>query len=148
MACLSPRRVTKALPASSRHNTILHPVKRIKPSVPRACNMHELSIATAIVETAQRHAEGKPIEGITVRIGPFSGVVKESLVFYLDLLLEEKERPKAHIEIIHAKANATCPCGASFQISSAMTPCPSCGDYNIRCSDGRDCTIESIEVTS
>lgn len=110
--------------------------------------MHELSIATAIVETAQSHAAGKSIEGITVRIGPFSGVVRESLVFYLDLLLEEKETPKARIEIIHSKANAVCSCGASFQISSAMTPCPSCGGFNITCSDGPDCTIESIEVTS
>ena len=110
--------------------------------------MHELSIATAIVETAQSHAKGQNIEGITVRIGPFSGVVKDSLVFYLELLLEEKEKPKARIEVVHSKANATCPCGASFQISSAMTPCPSCGDFNIKCSDGRDCTIESIEVTS
>ena len=44
--------------------------------------MHELSIASAIVATAEKHAGGSAVSVVTVRAGRLRQVVPESLEFY------------------------------------------------------------------
>jgi hydrogenase nickel incorporation protein HypA/HybF len=50
--------------------------------------MHELSIALSLVELACEEAErlqARRVEALHVRVGPFSGVVKEALLFSFDI---------------------------------------------------------------
>ena len=48
--------------------------------------MHELSLASAIVDTVERHAEGRPVRVIALRVGALRQVVPESPEFYLEIL--------------------------------------------------------------
>ena len=52
--------------------------------------MHELSIASAMVNTASRHADGRPVTLVTVHIGALRQVVPESLDFYLEIVSEAR----------------------------------------------------------
>ena len=46
--------------------------------------MHELSLAVAIVELVERHAGGRPVEAVNVRVGAMRQVVPRSLSFQFE----------------------------------------------------------------
>ena len=48
--------------------------------------MHELSISSAIVDTALRHADGRRVTVVDVRLGALRQVVPESLGFYFEIV--------------------------------------------------------------
>ncbi len=50
--------------------------------------MHELSIAEAIVAIAERHAGGRPVTRVRVRVGHLRQVVRRSLHFAFELLTD------------------------------------------------------------
>lgn len=53
--------------------------------------MHELSIAVSLVEAAEEEAAKRGAAGVSavhLRLGPLSGVQKESLLFSYDLATE------------------------------------------------------------
>ena len=47
--------------------------------------MHELSLATGIVETVVRHAAGRRVTAVQMKIGTMRQVVPESLDFYFGI---------------------------------------------------------------
>ncbi len=51
--------------------------------------MHELAVAQAIVAAAERHAEGRPVSVVRVRVGRLRQVVPEYLSFYLEVAAKE-----------------------------------------------------------
>ena len=48
--------------------------------------MHELSISSAIVDTALRHAGGRRVTLVELRVGALRQVVPESLGFYFEIV--------------------------------------------------------------
>jgi len=48
--------------------------------------VHELSIAEAVVEIALRHAAGRPVERVELRVGHLRQVVPSALEFAFELL--------------------------------------------------------------
>ena len=48
--------------------------------------MHELSLAQALLDLAQKNAQGKRILALRVRVGALSGVVTDSLSFAFEMI--------------------------------------------------------------
>jgi len=48
--------------------------------------MHELALSRAIVDAALRHAGGRPVEIVHVRLGSFRQAVPGSLAFYFEIV--------------------------------------------------------------
>ncbi len=48
--------------------------------------MHELSLASAIVDTVERHADGRSVSVISMSVGALRQVVPDSLEFYVELV--------------------------------------------------------------
>ncbi len=46
--------------------------------------VHELSVASAVVDTATRHADGRRVTAVQLRVGHLRQVVPDSLAFYFD----------------------------------------------------------------
>jgi len=63
--------------------------------------MHELSIATGIVEVAVEEGEryGGRVEVVHLKLGALSGVVREALEFSWDLACQETPLAGARLEI-------------------------------------------------
>ncbi len=108
--------------------------------------MHELSVATEILDVAQRYAQGKPIRKIVIKAGPLSGVVKESLEFYLNLLFEDKGIKGAVADIQQVPCEAKCSCGNTYETPDPLSACPVCGGLDREFRGGKDCLVDSIEV--
>jgi hydrogenase nickel incorporation protein HypA/HybF len=64
--------------------------------------VHELGIATSVIEAVRREAERRPgarVTKIGMRIGPFAGVDRESLTFCFEALVKDTELQAAELAI-------------------------------------------------
>jgi len=61
--------------------------------------MHELALSRAIVDAALRHAEGRPVEVVHVRVGSMRQAAPASLAFYFEIVAQDTDCAGATLEI-------------------------------------------------
>jgi hydrogenase nickel incorporation protein HypA/HybF len=77
--------------------------------------VHELSISSAIVNTAERHAAGRKVTAVEVRVGSLRQVVPESLGFYFEIVARDTVCADARLELESVAALLRCPdCGREW----------------------------------
>ena len=113
--------------------------------------MHELSIATAVIDEVSKHvagAGGGRVLAITLRIGRLSCVQEEPLRFCFDLARADTELSGARLEIIDVPVRIWCPaCGAERELPGVQSlACPECGRLSGDIRAGRELDLESIEM--
>ena len=127
--------------------------------------MHELSLSGAIVHTVERHAEGRRVTVVSMRIGTLRQVVPASLTFYFDIVARGTVCEGARLE--HELVGALLRCGecrrewdpAPSPIATHGGPleampglpsfrCPECGGAGAEVLSGGEFEVESIEVES
>jgi hydrogenase nickel incorporation protein HypA/HybF len=94
--------------------------------------MHELSIATSIIEIAEAQARAhcsKSIRTIRLRLGEFTSVVREALEFSFEVARQGTLAEHATLEIETVPLVARCAkCGAVKQPAHEIClVCPGCG---------------------
>ncbi len=130
--------------------------------------MHELALAGAVIDTAERHAGGRRVLVVRLRLGELRQVVPDSLSFYFEHVARGTLCEGASLEWEAVAANLACAaCGASWALVSAtpvpgsatwgQTPpggvrprvsfrCPQCGGADVGIQSGDEFEVESIEV--
>lgn len=121
--------------------------------------MHELAIAEAILDAAERHAEGRRITVVRVRVGRLRQVVPESLGFYADLAAELRPGCEgAAFEWETVDALLKCRnCGSTWDPAPPPAHengelvvrfrCPRCDSSDHEVISGDDVVVESIDVS-
>jgi hydrogenase nickel incorporation protein HypA/HybF len=109
--------------------------------------MHEYAVAAGIVDAALESAAGRRIERMSLTVGLFSGVFADSLRFYLELIFEDKRLPVPELVLAHPPAGCRCDCGREYELARVLDPCPACGGHRRTILSGRDCVVESLEVS-
>jgi len=109
--------------------------------------MHELSLATGIVETVIRHAEGRRVTSVQMRVGTLRQVVPESLDFYFGICSRDSlcEGAELEQEIIRAKLRCNS-CGREWELDLPDFRCLSCSTGEVEVIAGTEFEVESIEV--
>src|SRR5439155_26703732 len=113
--------------------------------------MHELSIATAIVERAEELARqhgGRSVSSVRVRVGEMAGVVPDALRFSFDVAREGTVLDSARLVVEDVPARAHCaPCDAEFPVGTPpFLWCPACDRPTTRLLSGRELDITAIEL--
>ena len=109
--------------------------------------MHELSVASAIVDTAIRHADGRRVTVVSVCAGQLRQVVPESLAFYFEHVARDTVCDGARLELEVVPARLLCDaCAHDWQLDQAVFRCPACGGGEVRVSSGDELEVESIEI--
>ena len=113
--------------------------------------MHELSIATAVIDEVSKHvagAGGGRVLAITLRIGRLSCVQEGALRFCFDLASADTKLSGARLEIIDVPVRIWCPsCGAEQELPGVQSlACPECGRLSGDIRAGRELDLESIEL--
>ncbi len=110
--------------------------------------MHELSVASAVIDTATRHAEGRRVTAVQLRVGHLRQVVPDSLAFYFEQVAVGTlcEGARLEQEVVPA-ALACAACDHGWELDAAMFRCPRCGSADVRITAGNELSVESIEVT-
>ena len=98
--------------------------------------MHELSIASAILERAKAVSEKNQnarVTKVAVRIGELSGVESDALRFGFEALCKGTPMEVTALDIEFCKRKQQCQgCGAKFEPESYITTCPRCGgDHSV-----------------
>ena len=109
--------------------------------------MHELSVSSAIVDTAVRHAEGRRVTSVQVRLGRLRQVIPASLAFYFELVSRETVCDGARLDQEVVPAALRCRgCERSWEIEFPDFRCPACGRADVEVVSGEEFEVESIEV--
>ncbi len=110
--------------------------------------MHELSIATSIIDIAEDFAKDKDVAKICkieVEVGKLSGVVRDNLVFALEIAVKETILKGAEIIIDEIEGRSVCnSCRTEFVNNDWYTPCPKCGSLDFIITGGKELRVKSI----
>ena len=109
--------------------------------------MHELSVASAIVDTATRHADGRRVTSVQLRVGHLRQVVPESLAFYFEHVARGTPCEGARLEQQVVPAVLECDdCRYVWELDEAAFRCPLCNSGAVRVAGGDELEVESIEI--
>jgi hydrogenase nickel incorporation protein HypA/HybF len=109
--------------------------------------VHELAIASAVLESVLRHAAGREVSAVKLRVGHLRQVVPDSLEFYWDIVTRDGvcEGSVLEQEVIAARLECTA-CSREWEIELPVFRCPTCGGADVRVAAGDELEVESIEV--
>lgn len=109
--------------------------------------MHELSLSSAIVDTVVRHAAGRRVKVVTMRIGWLRQVVPDSLEFYFGFVARETVCDGARLECTAVPARLRCEdCKVEWELDAPAFRCDGCGSAGVTVISGNEFEVESIDV--
>ncbi len=109
--------------------------------------MHELSIAEAIVDIALRHADGRKVRRVEVKVGHLRQVVPTALEFAFELLSTGTPLEGAELAVEAVPARGRCrACGAETTMTTFPLQCSSCGGLNLKLMTGEELLVDALEL--
>jgi hydrogenase nickel incorporation protein HypA/HybF len=109
--------------------------------------VHELSIASAVLETALRHAGGRRVTTVSVRAGAMRQVVPRSLEFYFDVVARDTPCEDAELRLIEIETELRCrACDLRWSPQIPAFRCPACGGAEVTITAGQELDVDYIEV--
>jgi hydrogenase nickel incorporation protein HypA/HybF len=109
--------------------------------------MHELSLSSAIVNTVVKHAAGRRVSVVTLRVGRLRQVVPDTLDFYFGFVARDTvcEGARLDQEIVPALLHCA-PCERRWEVEFPDFRCPTCGQGGVEVITGNEFEVESIDV--
>ena len=109
--------------------------------------VHELSLSGAVVNTAVKHAAGRRVTLVSLRVGRMRQVVPDTLEFYFEFVARGTVCEGARLEQELVDVSLRCnPCGTEWDIEIPAFLCPTCGGSDVVVAGGDEFEVESIEV--
>ena len=109
--------------------------------------MHELSIADAVVGIASRHANGRRVTRVELRVGHLRQVVPDALDFAWQLVTQGTEMDGARLVIEEVPAMVRCrSCGAETQLRGFPAHCAPCGGLDVDVTGGDELLVDALEI--
>jgi hydrogenase nickel incorporation protein HypA/HybF len=109
--------------------------------------MHELSIAHAVVTIASRHADGRKVTRVELKVGHLRQVVPDSLTFAFELVSAGTELDGAELVIDEVPARVICPaCEAETVLEEFPAHCGACGGLDVEVAGGDELLVDALEL--
>ena len=112
--------------------------------------MHEMSIATSLLDAVGREARRHPgarVSKVSVRIGEWAGVDPEALRFCFEALVAGTEPEPPILDIDFRLRQNRCPdCGNVFAPKDYQIECPGCGAAVTEPAGGQELELTYLEL--
>jgi hydrogenase nickel incorporation protein HypA/HybF len=109
--------------------------------------VHELAIAESVVRIAERHADGRRVTKVYLKVGHLRQVVPSALTFSFDLVAQGTSVEGAELVLEEVPATGKCrACGAESQPKSFPLRCAACGNLDLEIVAGEELYVESLEM--
>jgi hydrogenase nickel incorporation protein HypA/HybF len=107
--------------------------------------MHELSIATAVIDTCVAHAGGARVLRVRMEVGRLVAVLPDSLRFCFDACAEGTPVEGAVLEILETPGRAVCDdCLSIVDLTAPFGVC-ACGG-SLRIVAGQELCVKDMEI--
>jgi hydrogenase nickel incorporation protein HypA/HybF len=109
--------------------------------------MHELSLCQAIAESVERHADGRPVSRVAVRIGYLRQVVPDALTFSWEVLTSGTSLDGSVLDIEHVPATIECElCHVTATLAMPILLCPACDSADVIVRTGEELMVVSLAL--
>lgn len=112
--------------------------------------MHEMTLVESvlqIVEDAARREGLRRVRAVWLEIGQLSSVEPEAMRFCFDAAARDGVAAGARLEIIRTAGAAWCSdCAERVVLAELGAPCPRCGGYQLRVTEGAAMRVTEIEA--
>ena len=112
--------------------------------------MHELSIASAILDRAKAASEengGARVTKVGLRIGEISGVEADALTFGIEALSKDTPLQGVILDVELCKRKQRCTaCATEFEPEGFQATCPSCHGDDSVCIAGKELDVMFFEL--
>jgi hydrogenase nickel incorporation protein HypA/HybF len=109
--------------------------------------MHELSIAQSVAAIAERHAAGRRVHRVELRVGHLRQIVPSALEFAFELVAQGTPLEGAELAIEHVPAEGECRrCGEHTVMRGFPLACDRCGGLDLEVIAGEELEVESLEL--
>jgi hydrogenase nickel incorporation protein HypA/HybF len=109
--------------------------------------LHELSIAESVVQIASRHANGRRVTRVWLKVGHLRQVVPSALAFGFELVAEGTPVEGAKLETENVPATGVCrDCGTESRLQTFPLQCGACGGFDLELLTGEELFVESLEL--
>ena len=109
--------------------------------------MHELSIAQAVVAVASRHAAGRRVSRVELKVGHLRQVVPSALEFSFALVTSGTPLEGAELVIEDVPARGRCrECGAETELRAFPFRCARCSGLDLEIEAGEELLVDALEL--
>jgi hydrogenase nickel incorporation protein HypA/HybF len=109
--------------------------------------LHELAIAESVVEIARRHAAGRQVTKVYLKVGHLRQVVPSALTFSFELVAQGTPVEGAELEVEEIPVTGKCrECGAENHLTEFPLQCRACGAFDLEILQGEELYVESLEL--
>jgi hydrogenase nickel incorporation protein HypA/HybF len=109
--------------------------------------MHELSIAQALVASVERHAAGRRVTRVEVRVGHLRQVVPGALELAFELVARETVAGGAELALEQVPAVGRCrACTAQTGLDGFPLVCHACGSWDLELIQGEELELHALEL--
>ncbi len=109
--------------------------------------MHELSICRSIAEVTLRHAHGRPVGVVTVKVGAFRQVVPTTLEHCWEMATATTPLEGSVLLVEAVPAVVECSdCGVRSELGEPVPRCGTCGSTGVVLLHGEELLVASLEL--
>ncbi len=109
--------------------------------------MHELSVATAVLNTALKHSGDRPVSLVSLRVGRMRQVVPDSLSFYFEIVARDTACEGAELQLAEIETRLRCSgCRREWSPQIPAFRCPDCASAGVEVIAGEELEVDYIEV--
>ncbi len=109
--------------------------------------MHELAIADSVVQIASRHADGRQVTKVYLKVGHLRQVVPSALAFSFELVAHGTPVEDAKLELEEIPVAGKCRgCGVESRPTGFPLQCGACGGFDLELLEGEELYVEYLEL--
>jgi hydrogenase nickel incorporation protein HypA/HybF len=109
--------------------------------------LHELAIADSVVQVASRHANGRRVTKVYLKVGHLRQVVPSALAFSFELVAQGTPVEGAELEMEEIPATGRCrKCKAESRLQSFPLQCAACESLDLELIAGEELYVASLEM--
>lgn len=109
--------------------------------------MHELALAEAVLDIAQRHAAGRRVMKVHLHVGALRQVVPDALSFSFALLSAGTVADGAELAMTFIPARGVCrACQQESRLEALPLCCACCGGFDLRLTSGEELLVEALDL--
>jgi hydrogenase nickel incorporation protein HypA/HybF len=109
--------------------------------------MHELSIAQAVVAIVERHAAGRRVTRVELRVGHLRQVVPGALELAFALVARDTVAQDAELDLEQVPAVGRCrACAAESDLDGLPLLCRTCGGWDLEIVRGEELEVHALEL--